>query len=52
MKADIDQLLARQTLTEGELFRVQRVLADTLADVYAKEKELADVERRRYADKK
>jgi hypothetical protein len=52
VKADIEQLLARQTLTENELFRVQRVLADTLADVYAKEKELADVERRRYADKK
>lgn len=51
VKADVDTLLAKQELTERELFRVQRIVADTLDDVYRMEAELARVERERYGKK-
>ena len=51
VKADVDQLLARQELTERELYRVERVVSDTLAEIYRKEADLARLERERYGKK-
>ncbi|HEX4611911.1 MAG TPA: hypothetical protein VH092_27190 [Urbifossiella sp.] len=52
VKNDVSQLLARQTLTERDLFRIEREVADTLADVYQMEARLREVERERYRDRK
>lgn len=48
VKADVDQLLATQNLTEQQLFDAQRAVSQALAEVYRLEGELRDVERQRY----
>jgi hypothetical protein len=51
VKRDVDQLLARQALTEQQLFDIQRQVAQTLDDVYRLERQLAETERQRYANR-
>jgi hypothetical protein len=48
VKADVDQLLARQALTEQQLFEIQREVGITLGQIYQMEAELARVEQAKY----
>lgn len=52
VKAEVDALLARQTLTEAQLFRIQREVGQTLESVYQMEADLAKRQRDRYEQKK
>lgn len=51
VKAEVDQLLAAQSLTERQLFEVQREVGLTLEEIYRREAELASKERERYGAK-
>jgi hypothetical protein len=48
VKADVDDLLARQTTVEQQLFLVQREVGQTLEQIYVMERELARRERQVY----
>lgn len=52
VKQDVSNLLARQELTERELFDIQRDVAQTLDEIYRLEADLTNVERQRYSQKK
>lgn len=52
VKADVDQLLARQALTERQLFEIQREVGITLERIYQQEAELTRVEFERYGKKR
>lgn len=52
IKAEVDGLLAKQTLAEQQLFATQRAIAQTLEDIYRLEDQLAETERTKYAPKK
>jgi len=45
VREEVNQLLARQTLTEEQLFGVQQEVATTLADIYKKQAELVETEK-------
>jgi hypothetical protein len=47
----VSTLLARQSLTERQLFEIQRQVAETLDQIYQMEARLADTERERYGKK-
>lgn len=51
VKADVDQLLAAQTLTERQLFEIQREVGITLGEIYRLEAELTRTEFERYRKK-
>lgn len=51
VKTDVNQLLARQSLTEQQLFEIQREVGVTLAEIYQMERDLTAAERRRYEKK-
>jgi hypothetical protein len=48
VKAEVDDLLVKQSGIEKQLFEIQREVGLTLEEVYRLEKLLADVERERY----
>ncbi len=52
VKQDVSNLLARQDQTERELFDIQRVVAQTLDEIYRLEADLTNVERQRYSQKR
>ncbi|MBN9523977.1 hypothetical protein J0H58_36620 [bacterium] len=51
VKADVDQLLARQTLTEQQLFEIQREVGIMLARIYQLEADLRRTEFEKYGKK-
>jgi len=52
VRADVSNLLAVQELTERDLFEIQRVVAQTLDEIYRMEADLTNVERQRYSGKR
>ena len=52
IKAEVAQLLAKQTLTEQALFLIEREIGLKLEDIYRMEAELRKVENERYEQKK
>ena len=51
VKQDVSNLLARQDQTERELFDIQRVVAQTLDEIYRLEADLTNVEKQRYSNR-
>jgi hypothetical protein len=48
VKGEVNDLLARQTVVEKALFDLERIIGQTLADVYQMEADLARIQRERY----